>query len=281
MAKSSRRRKPAAPPAPSSSVDFSLVGTRGKSPAEARVIKKGSPEAVRRAIDGRVLEQLNKCAAITAEYLAQGVDVAEVVELVLEWNEDGDPPAPVEEVRQVVYDAVPLAAAAPACEGQGAVDPDVDELSEAESERRGFPRDWWLPADLAADWQSSSYPKELTAESVMQWRRLMEQSAQASAAAGWVEQAGRIRGRVEADCRLLEAHLSGCLAADPRRRELLEVPDVLAARNAVRSSPPARYLNSTEEKRLGHCPRKHTSANASRTTSDCPTTTPAACWPDS
>ena len=40
----------------------------------------------------------------------------------------------------------------------------------------GFPRDWWLPVDLAVKWQGLLYPLQATAEGIREWGKLIRHS---------------------------------------------------------------------------------------------------------
>ncbi len=72
----------------------------------------------------------------------------------------------------------------------------------------GFPSDFWLPTELCRDWQGINYPAHMTPESIERWLSHMRLACDAATAALGLEFAARLRMRVVADARLIEAHLS-------------------------------------------------------------------------
>jgi hypothetical protein len=148
MAKSPGRKRAPSTPHPVSAEDaYPLVGRRGKARSELLALVGRSAAALQQDAARRVRAALDECAEIAAEHLRRGEHLADVVELAAEWNEDGDPPAPVEEVRQVVYEAVYGPAASPS--------PAPPPL---------FPQDW-----PPSDWECDKYPLNDSDEAVQQW----------------------------------------------------------------------------------------------------------------
>jgi nucleoside phosphorylase len=137
--------------------------------------------------------------------------------------------------------------------------PPLPELGRDENRERqsrycqGFDPDWWIPALLAAKWQTSWYPKEPTRAAVEQWVRMIdEMRVEYLGPWGMPGRATELEAERENDLALIREHAPHLLQAEPvsqrtqpdnppqlDTKEQTSAPS-LSARVYNRLSPPQR-----------------------------------------
>ena len=69
---------------------------------------------------------------------------------------------------------------------------------------RGFP--FWMPDDMAIEWQSETFPIKLTRKAIAQWESLMQSSICFAIVAGLTNVAGRLSDHMKHDKKLINAY---------------------------------------------------------------------------